>query len=281
VKYAYYPGCSIETSARMYETSLRRVFELLDVELEELDDWSCCGATAAHTLDHAVATGLSARNLGLAERAGLDVVTPCASCFFRLRAAESAMRDERLAARVNEALPAPYRGKTRVLNVLEALLRAVDAREEPPAVVRTFGTLRPVCYYGCLFVRAAGDVSYDDREDPTAMERLLRGAGIEPVDWGCKIDCCGASAAITDPALAGRLQGSILEDARVRGANALVTACPMCQINLDMGQAGRTQPGLPVFFLTQLLGLAWGFSDAEMEVDRLLAPPDAVAQVLG
>jgi len=279
VKYAYYPGCSVETSARMYEASLRRILGLLDVQLEELEDWNCCGATSAHTMDPAVAAGLAARNLGLAEATRLDVVTPCASCFFRLRAAEEAMRDPALAERVNAVLPAPYAGRVHILNVVEMLERALVARREPPALRRRLAGLHPVCYYGCLFVRAAGESCCDDRENPTMMERILRQAGIEALDWGGKVDCCGASAAVTGPATAARLQGRILDDARARGANAVVTACPMCQVNLDMGQQGCDRP-LPVFFLTQVLGLAWGLAEPDVEVERLLAPPEIVAQVL-
>jgi heterodisulfide reductase subunit B len=279
VKYAYYPGCSVDTSARMYERSLQRIAGLLDIELEEIEDWSCCGATSAHTMDPAVATGLSARNLGLAERAGLDVVTPCASCFFRLRAAEEAMRDPATAAAVNAVLPAPYDHGIRILNVVELLQRTLDGRREPPPVRRRLSGLRPVCYYGCLFVRAAGDLCCDDRENPTAMERILRHAGLTALDWGGKVDCCGASAAVTGPETAARLQARILDDARARGANAIITACPMCQVNLDMGQKEAARP-LPVFFLTQVLGLAWGVSEPNVEIERLLAPPEVVAQVL-
>ena len=279
MKYAYYPGCSVETSARMYEASLHGILALLDVELAEIEDWNCCGATSAHTMDPAVATGLAARNLGLAERTGLDIVTPCASCFFRLRAAEEAMRDRAMAERVNAVLPAPYDGSVRVLNVVEMLERVLAARGDPPPIRRRLAGLRPVCYYGCLFVRAAGPACFDDRENPTAMERILRQAGITALDWGGKVDCCGASAAVTGPETAARLQGRILEDARARGANAVVTACPMCQVNLDMGQH-RVERPLPVFFLTQVLGLAWGLGEPDVELERLLAPPEVVAQVL-
>ena len=279
MKYAYYPGCSVETSARMYEASLRRVLQRLDVELEELEDWNCCGASSAHSMEPAVAAGLAARNLGLAEKTGLDVVTPCASCFFRLRAAEHSMRDPEMREHVNGALPVPYEGRVKILNLVEVLLRALEAIREPPAVRRRLPGFRPVCYYGCLFVRAHGDLAYDDPEYPTAMERILRFAGIEALDWGGKIDCCGAASAVTAPETARRLQGRILDDARGRGATAVVTACPMCQINLDMGQQGDERP-LPVFFLTQVLGLAWGFGEDDMEVERLLAPPDVVSAVL-
>ena len=280
MKYAYYPGCSVETSARMYEASLRRVLGRLGVELEEIEDWNCCGASSAHSLDPAVATGLAARNLGLAEKTGLDVVTPCASCFFRLRAAAHAMREAGMREQVNGALPVPYEGRTKILNLVEVTLRALETAREPPPVRRRLPGFRPVCYYGCLFVRAAGDLSYDDPENPTAMERILRFAGIESVDWGGKVDCCGAASAVTAPATAARLQARLFDDIRARGGTAIVTACPMCQINLDMGQQGIERP-LPVFFLTQVLGLAWGFGEGEMEVERLLAPPDVVAAVLG
>jgi len=286
VKLAYYPGCSLESSARMYESSLHRVLGRLGVELEEINDWNCCGASSAHALDHAVATGLAARSLGLAEQHSTDVVTGCASCFFRLRAAEDAMRaDADLAKRVNDALPAPYAGKIRIRNLLDVLVEAYSRAPEKPAVVRPLGALRPVCYYGCLFGRAAGDQSYDDPENPTAMERLLKGAGVAAIDWSGKVECCGASAAVVAPKLATDLQAALLADARARGANAVVTACPMCQLNLDMGQfrkkrAEREPAPLPVFFVTQVLGLAWGFSPEEMETRRLLASPEAVAEVI-
>jgi heterodisulfide reductase subunit B2 len=286
VKFAYFPGCSMETSARMYEASLHRVLGALGVELEEIPDWNCCGASATHALEPAVAVGLAARNLGLAEKNAAEVVTGCPSCFFRLRAAEEAMKgDATLATRVNGALPVAYEGKIRIRNVLDVLLEALAKAPAKPAVKRRLAALRPACYYGCLFGRAAGDQSYDDPENPTAMERLLAAAGVEAIDWNGKVDCCGASAAIVSPATASGLQAGLLEDARARGANAIVVACPMCQVNLDMGQyrkrlaEGEPAP-LPVLFVTQVLGLAWGFADDEMETGRLLTPSAAVAEVL-
>jgi heterodisulfide reductase subunit B2 len=286
VKLAFFPGCSMESSARMYQASLFAVLRALDVELEEISDWNCCGASATHVLTPAVAVGLAARSLGLAERGATEVVTGCPSCFFRLRAAEAAIRaDPVLAARVNGVLPAPYGGQIRIRNALDVLLDALAKAPAKPPVKRRLSALRPVCYYGCLFGRAPGDQAYDDPENPTAMERLLAAVGVEAIDWNGKVDCCGASAAVVAPPTADGLQARLLGDARMRGANAIVVACPMCQVNLDMAQY-RNRPAqgelapLPVLFVTQVLGLGWGCPDHEMETERLLAPAATLAEVL-
>jgi heterodisulfide reductase subunit B len=270
----------------MYERSLRAVFRMLGITLEEIPDWNCCGAASAHILPATREVALSVRNLLAPEQMGLHVVTGCAACFFRLRSALEEMRtNQALAAEVNAVMPTPFRAEIEVHSVLDVLLDALEACDPPPAVTRTLDRLRPVCYYGCLFMRAPGGSKHDAPEHPQSMETLLRAAGIEPLDWCYQTDCCGASAILTQPDLAHELMNRILREAQDRGANAIVTACPMCQLNLELAQQEPAamigiQRQLPVFFVTQLLGLAWGLSNADVEVDRLITGVEALPGVL-
>ncbi len=281
MKYAYFPGCSSDSSARMYENSLHKVLNMLGVSMTEIPDWSCCGASSAHVLPHIQAVGLGVRSLVAAQQMGMDLMTGCAACFHRLASSAEAMReDPGLAEQVNTIMPVPYVCKTKVLSILEVMVRALEAQPAAPAVSRTLQHIKPVCYYGCLFMRVSDDLEYDSKENPTAMERLLNAAGIESMDWNSKLECCGASATVTRPELGARLVKSIVADARDRGANAIITACPLCQLNLDLSKSDSPDDALPVFFITQILGLAWGLSPEEMEVSRVVAGNKRVSEVL-
>jgi len=286
LKFAYYPGCSVESSARMYERSLQAVLKMLDVELHEIPDWNCCGATSAHTIPENQATALAARNLGLAEQMGMDVVTGCAACFFRLKtASEEIKADPEKVKLINRNIPVPYLGKSNVYSMLEVLIKVVSKSEKLPEIKRRFKHLKPVCYYGCLFMRAPGELDYDTKENPQSMDKLLKYIGIESLDWSYKVDCCGASAILTQPDTASELIAKIIKDANDRGANAVVTACPMCQLNLELGQRkarkiAHTEYEFPVFFITQILGLAWGFNEKEMEVNRLASGVKDLSRIL-
>jgi len=279
MKLAYYPGCSMESSARIYASSLRAVFDILGWELVEIPDWNCCGASSAHVIPKDQATALSAANLAVAGRMNLDVVTACAACFFRLRTAADAMEtDPELRDRVNRILPVPYEKNVKVYSVLDVLMQVVQETGFPE-IQRKLGRLDPVCYYGCLFLRAPGGSVFDEKEDPRSMETVLKAAGISAKEWSYKLECCGVSAAVTEPRTAGILVDRIVSDARDRGAASIVTACPMCQLNLDLGQHNPAH-ALPVFFITQVLGLAWGLTERELGIGNLVSGAATVSGVL-
>lgn len=270
-KLGYFPGCSLHATSKEYDVSLAAVARVLELELAEIRDWSCCGASSAHAVDHRLAIALSARNLSLAEEQGLDrVLAPCAACFSRLATARHALAgDGRLAREVAPMLQRPFRNSVEVLNVaavLADLASAIQAKASP------LTGLRVACYYGCLLVRPPEVVRFDDPEAPTSMERVVEATGATAVRWSKRLECCGGGFSLPRSSSVVRLGRAILADAKAAGAQALVVACPMCHSNLDLRQAAmeaRGEPlGLPVLFLTQLVGLALGVDASSLGLER-------------
>ncbi|MGQ9532852.1 MAG: CoB--CoM heterodisulfide reductase iron-sulfur subunit B family protein [Desulfotomaculales bacterium] len=255
VRYSYYPGCSLAAAAGEYDRSLRRVCAALGVELAELADWNCCGATPASRVSSALALALSARNLALAQGTGLDLVVPCAACYNRLRRAEHSLASGGPRRRqLEELLDFRYTGEVKVISALEAVCRT-GLRAIADRVRRPLGGLRVACYYGCLLVRPPEIVAFDDEESPVLLDKLMLALGATPVEWAYKTDCCGAGLALTRPETAQHLVDRLLAAAAEAGAEAVVTACNQCQINLET-RRGVAAPPLPVFYFTELTGLA-------------------------
>lgn len=272
MKLSYYPGCSLEATAREYDASARAVCAALDVELADLADWNCCGATSAHNLNRLLALALPARNLVLAENTGLDLVTPCAACYSRLRTAEHTLRRGGSAAReLEEAVGAPFGGRVTVLSLLEAMVRRVGLAAVEERVKRPLAGLKVACYYGCLLVRPREVTGVERPEDPVWLDDLMRRLGAEVVPWSFKTDCCGASQAITNPDVSRGLVARLLARAGEAGADALVTACPLCQTNMEM-QRPASQ-GAPCFYFTELMGLAFGLDGVRSWLGRHLVDP--------
>ena len=279
MKLGYFPGCSLHATALELDRSLRAIAAPLGVELEEIEDWSCCGATAAHQTNHLLAISLAARNLALAERQGLGaVMAPCAACFSRLATARHEVaRDPQTAERVGEVLQGEFRNSVEVQSVL-ALLQPLTGQIRAHALGRLAG-LKVACYYGCLLLRPPEVVGFDDPEAPSSMESVVEAAGATAVKWSRRLECCGAGLSISRTASVVRLGRAILEDARAAGAEALVVACPMCHTNLDLRQKAMLERGeapLPVLFLTQLVGLGFGFEPERLGLDRHFVSPRAL-----
>jgi heterodisulfide reductase subunit B len=270
VRTAYYPGCSLDGTSREFGESLLAVVRALGTELEEIDDWSCCGASSAHAVDHTLAVALPARNLALAESQGFDeVVAPCAACYNRLAAARQAVSADRaLAAEMSEIIGRPLAARTPVRNIVELLTRLAPAITT--RITRPLAGLRVACYYGCLLVRPSRVTGFDDEEQPSSMESLARLCGASPVKWNMAVECCGGSFSICRTGSVIRLGRAILEDARRAGAQAIVVACPMCHSNLDFRQAAMRLDGdpLPIVFLTELVGLALGLAPDALGLQR-------------
>ena len=262
---AYYPGCSLHQSSQFYDHQTRLVFSTLGIELKEINDWSCCGATSAGKFNDFLAVALPARNLGIAETSGYsEMVIPCSGCYSSLLMSQVRVKNNpSLLSEINEGLTNKVQGSLKLLTILDVLLKATAKEAARDKVVHPLKGLKAACYYGCM-TRFAYDVPVsDDVENPTGMESLVKLFGGETMDWSYKTACCGASAAINDPGTAFSLMAKIMKDALSRGANCIVTTCPMCQLNLDAYQerfcnAHGIYERLPVYFITELAGLAMG-----------------------
>jgi heterodisulfide reductase subunit B len=283
MKVGYFPGCSLHATAKEFDLSLRAVAAPLGVELEEVRDWSCCGASSAHATNHLLSIALAARNLALAEAQGLtQVMAPCAACFSRLATARHEMaRDHGLAETVRPMLARPFQNAVAVQNVvalLQDLAGEIEARATPLA------GLKVACYYGCLLVRPPEVAQFDDPEDPSSMERVVAAAGATPVRWSRRLDCCGAGFSLSRVGSVVRLGRAILEDAKAAGAQAVVVACPMCHSNLDLRQSAMeargARLGLPILFLTQLVGLALGVPRGSLGLERHFVSAAGVLEAL-
>lgn len=270
MKYAYYPGCSLEATGKEYNRSAKIVAKHLGIELWEIPDWNCCGATAAHNADHLLSLALPARNLAIAEKEGLDVAVPCAACFNRLRATEAAVREsEDMQTSISEIIGTEYRATNKTQALLDVLVQGVGLDKIREQVVKPLAGLKLAAYYGCLLVRPPGLTAFDDPEDPMVMDNLIDALGGEAVKWSYKTECCGGSLATVRQDIGSRLIYEILRHARDAGAEGIVTACPLCLLNLDMRQAkvaavNNDKMSLPLFYFSELMGVALGYAPKDL-----------------
>jgi heterodisulfide reductase subunit B len=271
-KYAYYPGCSLHSTGSEYDTSFRAVCDKLGLEIEEIKGWICCGTSPAHCTSRLLSLALPFENLCLAEKMG-----PCAACFARLRTAiYEANEDAEIAGQISEALDKPLPKSVNVLSPLEIFC---DREGMAEAVTRQLSELKVVCYYGCLLTRPSKVMQFDECEYPMAMDELLRSLGITTLDWSYKTDCCGGALAMTRTDIVLKLTHDIFEEAKAVGANAIAVGCPLCQVNLDTRQAEverqySTQYGLPIFYFTQLMGLAFGMPPNKLGLQKHFVTTD-------
>ena len=271
MKYGYFPGCSQTGSAKEYDISLRKVIEKLGTSLDEIKDWSCCGATSAHATNHKLSTALAMRNIMLAEQQGMEnIIAPCAACYNRLIMSQFENHPG-IKKETEELLSAKFKKDVKVFNVLELFLKiGIDRISENRK--RELSDLKVACYYGCLLVRPAAITKFDDAEDPSSMEKIVEATGAKTIDWNFKVECCGAAHSISRRDIVVDLSKKILDDAKEHGANVMVVACPMCHTNLDMRQRAmkRAYPDhedFPVLYLTELIGLALGMNEKELGID--------------
>ena len=257
IKYSYYPGCSLESTAAEYDQSLRAAAGMLDVELVELDDWSCCGASSGHCTNHRLSLALPARNLALAEKEGLDVAVACAACFLRFKQTNHELcADDNLRQEIEEIIGLPYKGSVEVRHLLDIFSREVGLEEIQRRVKKPLKGLKLAAYYGCYLVRPPEITQFDDPENPTLMDGLLNALGAEAVDWSHKVECCGGNLLLSRTDIVIKLVGDICRAASDAGAVAIVTACPLCHANLDTRQSDSEK--IPIIHFSELLGLALG-----------------------
>lgn len=276
--YSYYPGCSLHGMSKEYDHSMRLIAPKIGVSLREVPDWSCCGSTPAHATNETLALALAARNLDLALPAGLPLLAPCAMCFNRMKITQHELQDAKKRAAVEEALGKPVAGLTgqpQVLSLFDALATDETLAAVEAAVVRPLKGLKAVCYYGCLLVRPANILQPDSVENPQAMDRLVAKLGADVLDWPFKTECCGGSLSLARLDIVLDLGRKLLGMARQVGADCIVTACPMCQSNLDSRQGQiKSRYGeafdIPVLYVTELMGLAFGLSAKDLWLDKHL-----------
>jgi heterodisulfide reductase subunit B len=277
MSYVFYPGCSLDSTSGDYRLSTEAVARALGLDMPELPDWTCCGSTAAHQSNPLLSLALPAKNLLAAS--GKTMAVCCAACYSRLKVANHQIANSpNTRGRVAGILGADYDGSTPVKHLLEIIRDEVGLDGIADRVRAPFTGLRVACYYGCLLVRPPGVMQFDDPENPTLLDRVVAAAGAEPVEWPHKTECCGASCSITKVGIAERLSHDILAMARDSGADCIVTACPLCQLNLDLRQRDiearfGERLGLPILYFTQLLGLALGLKPSALGLDSLMVDP--------
>jgi heterodisulfide reductase subunit B len=269
----FYPGCSLKGSSREYNESVLAIARALDIQLTEISDWNCCGATAAHNLNRDLALSLPGRILALAEKDGFDeIVVPCAACYSRLASTlHEIHHSEDLRKKVGSIIGMELKGEARILNVIQFLEKYILPKMEG-RMVNTFNR-KVACYYGCLLVRPHAVLQFDREEEPQTMDVIMAKIGAAPIDWAFKTECCGAGLSVSRTNTVSRLSGNILKDASDRGAEAIVVACPMCQSNLDMrrkdiNRYGQTDYKMPVIYITQAIGIALGLKPEEVGFQR-------------
>lgn len=273
---AYYPGCSQSGTAAEYDISTRACCAALGVELVDVPDWTCCGSTPAHTVDHHLAGALAARNLRQAETTGCErTTTPCPSCLAALRTASHHLQQDDYRASVEHLLGGPAPQQSTAVSVLQVLVEDIGPEAIAAAVKRPLAGLRVAPYYGCIMNRPPELMAFDDPENPTAMDRLLAACGAEIVASPFKTECCGAAFGMPRLDMMQRLSARLLDMAQETGADCIAVACPLCQMNLDLrqGQVSRASGrkyALPVPYFTQLMGLALGLPGADLGLGKLV-----------
>ena len=273
MKIGFYPGCSLEGTSREYNESVLALGNALDIEFEEIKDWNCCGATAAHSVNKELSLSLPARVLALAERQNFsEIVVPCAACYNRLTTTQYELaQDEEKKKRISEIIEMPYDGSVRILNVLQMLQKyAVDSIAQK--VTNPFKH-SVACYYGCLLVRPHKILQFDRVEDPQSMDTLMSAIGANTLDWAFKTECCGGGLSVSRTDIVSKLSGNLLKDAKDRGAEAIIVACPMCHSNLDMRRPEINKYlgediEIPVLYITQAIGLALGLVPEKLGIKR-------------
>jgi heterodisulfide reductase subunit B len=284
-EYAYYAGCSLEGTAVEYDMSMRQVFKTLGVNIREPEDWSCCGSTPAHTVDHLFAAALAARNLTIIEKMGTDTVTvPCPSCLSAFKRAHLSMTaDESFKKEVNELLDEPYGGGVIPKSTLQIMIEDVGLDVVASKVTHALPGLVVAPYYGCILTRPPEIAQFDDPENPMSMDNILAAVGVTVADYAFKMECCGAAFGVPKKDMVNRLTYRVLSMALDAGANCIAVACPLCQQNLDLrqGQVNSTMGAsfsIPILYFSQIVGLTYGLSPKELGMDKLVVSADEVVR---
>ena len=285
MRIGFYPGCSLEGSSKEYSDSLFAVAEKCNITLEEIKDWSCCGASAAHNLDHDLALALPARTLALAGKQGLtEIVVPCAACYSRMATSKNEISGN-VATRqkIEKYIDLKLSADIQILTVFEFLQKYIFPVVDEHIVNKL--NQKAACYYGCLYSRPKETAAIVQIENPMEMDVVMAKAGATPIEWAFKTECCGAGFTMSRTDIVAKLSGKILEDAADRGAESIIVACPMCHVNLDMRRPEikkqlKKDINIPVLFITQALGLSMGISADKLGLNKHYVPTDKVVNCM-
>ena len=274
-EYAYYPGCSLESLASSYHLSSIEASRALGIELQEIEDWNCCGSTSYFHVDELLAQTLVTRNLAIAEKTGLDFVAPCSACYKNAYFTNAHLKeDPELAEHINYALQADdlhIDGEMNVHHLIEIFTEDLGCEEIKNRVVRPLEGLRVAPYYGCQLIRPKKNG--EEIEDPQFFEDLISALGAKPVDYGVKTRCCGGSLIVTNRKAALDMVYQLLRDAEQRNADVIATTCPMCNVNVEVYQRNvnreyGTNFSIPAVYFTQLIGLAMGVEPKKLGIGK-------------
>lgn len=280
MKFAYYPGCSLHSSALEYDISLRNMLWKLGVELVEIEDWICCGSMAVKSLSRLTAVSLPAKNLALTFQNGYtDLVTPCSACYFNLKKAGYEIHNNpELRSKVKDIIESPLSQEVNVIHPLQLLYERIDHNLILDKIVKSDFTVKVACYYGCLITRPPELNTFDVSEYPESMDELLKLSGFETVPWSYKTDCCGSSFGIIEPEIVLNLLYKIFKEAKDFEADVIAVACPLCYANLDGRQAEVSHKfemefNIPILYFSQLMGIALGVPESGIGLWKPMVDP--------
>ncbi|MBR8826352.1 MAG: CoB--CoM heterodisulfide reductase iron-sulfur subunit B family protein [Gomphosphaeria aponina SAG 52.96 = DSM 107014] len=276
MKYSYYPGCSLHSSAKEFDISTKVVMKELEIELEELQDWSCCGGSIAGGVDHNIGMALAARNVVLAQNQNQDLLAACSGCYNKSAKAAQALENEQERAKITSILTdmgmSVSNQKIKVRNVVDVLVNDLDIA---PKIKKPLTGLKVACYYGCLLTRPADITGWDSPVFPMSLDKLAQKCGAEVVDFRSKTKCCGGPILVPQEEVAFEMTKKLLDEAKSLGADCIILACPLCSNNLELRQPDiekkyNVNYNLPILYITELIGLALGIKPRKLGLDKHL-----------
>jgi heterodisulfide reductase subunit B len=285
--YSYYPGCSLHSSAKEFDISTRVVMQELGIELEELEDWSCCGGSVAAGVSHEVGMALAARNVVLAQQKNRDLLASCSGCYNKSAKAARALENETERNKITPILSqmgmSVSDSNIKVKNVVDVLANDVDISSQ---IKKPLRGLKVACYYGCLLTRPQELTGWDSPVFPMSMDNLAKICGAEVVDFRSKTKCCGGPILVPQEKVAFELTKRLLDEAKSLGADCMVLACPLCANNLELRQpdiekAYNVSYKLPILYITEIIGLALGIKPGKLGINKHVVSPKPVLAKLG
>ena len=289
LRYALYPGCAAKGATPELYQSTMAIIGQLGIEVVELTAASCCGAGVVGEAEPDVALALNARTFAQAEKLGLDVMTICGTCQGVMGAANKRLKEEpQLRERINQMLAQDgiaYRGTVQVKHLLWIVVREVGLHQLRGQVRIPMQGFRIAPFYGCYILRPSWDLGFDDPENPTSLEKVIKAVGGEAVAYPGRTKCCGFPIILEKEAIAVAMAGQNMKEAKDEGADFMVTPCPLCHMSLDIyqdraGRAVHTTLNLPILHLPQLLGLAMGMPAKDLGLSRHFIPVDSILRTI-